>query len=106
MAVVLRYLAGLPGRHCYLYDLFGPTGGDVEGKRLAAPPDLFEHVQLRFSALDNVSVIRGKVPQTLSETTPRRIAFLHVDMNNAEAELGRAGDVVRSDQSRRYDRVR
>ena len=89
MAVVLRYLAGLPGRHCYLYDLFDPTGGEGEGKRLAAhAPDLFERVQARFSALDNVAVIRGKVPQVLSETTPRRIAFLHVDMNDADAELG------------------
>jgi len=89
MAVVLRYLAGLPGRQCYLYDLFEPTAGGGGGKHPAAQtPDLFERVQLRFSALDNVSVIRGKVPQVLSETTPRRIAFLHVDMNNAEAELG------------------
>jgi O-methyltransferase len=89
MAVVLRYLAGLPGRHCYLYDLFNPTEGGGEGNRLAAhAPDLFEQVQVRFSALDNVSVIRGKVPQVLSETTPPRIAFLHVDMNNSEAELG------------------
>ena len=36
MAVVLRYLAGLPGRHCYLYDLFDPTGG--EGKASAWQP--------------------------------------------------------------------
>jgi O-methyltransferase len=79
MAVVLRYLAGLPGRRCYLYDLFDPTEVGGEGKHPAA--------QLRFSALDNVSVIRGKVPQILSETTPRRIAFLHMDMN-AEAALG------------------
>ena len=89
MAVVLRYLAGLPGRQCYLYDLFEPTAGGGGGKHPAAQtPDLFERVQLRFSALDNVSVIRGKVPQILSETTPRRIAFLHMDMNNAEAALG------------------
>ena len=89
MAVVLRYLAGLPGRHCYLYDLFDPTEGGGEGKHPAAhTPDLFERVQLRFRALDNVSVVRGKLPHVLSETTPRRIAFLHVDMNNAEAELG------------------
>lgn len=89
MAVVLRYLAGLPGRHCYLYDLFDPTEGGGEGKHPAAhTPDLFERVQLRFRALDNVSVVRGKLPRVLSETTPRRIAFLHVDMNNAEAALG------------------
>ena len=31
MAVVLRYLAGLPNRKCYLYDLFDPLGGESKG---------------------------------------------------------------------------
>jgi hypothetical protein len=89
MAVVLRYLAGLPGRHCYLYDLFNPTGGAGEGKPLPAhAPELYERVQARFRARSNVSVVRGKVPDVLAEIAPRRVAFLHVDMNNADAERG------------------
>lgn len=43
-------------------------------------------------------VIRGKVPQVLSETEPWRMA--HLDKNNAEAELGAREDVVRSIRSR------
>lgn len=36
MAVMLRYLDGLPGRQCWPYDLFDPTGSDGEGHRLHA----------------------------------------------------------------------
>jgi hypothetical protein len=89
MAVVLRYLAGLPGRQCFLYDLFDPSGGAGEGRRLPAhAPELFERVRARFGAWPNVLVTRGRVPEVLAEVAPRRIAFLHVDMNNAQAELG------------------
>lgn len=89
MAVVFRYLSGMPGRHMYLYDLFDPTGGRGEGERLPAhSADLFEHVRARFQRYSNVTVTRGKVPDVLSESAPRHIAFLHIDMNNAEAERG------------------
>lgn len=89
MAVVLRYLAGLPGRQCYLYDLFDPAGGEGEGKRLPAhSPELFEQVRARFGARSNVVVTRGKVPDVLADVAPQTIAFLHVDMNNAQAERG------------------
>ena len=89
MAVMLRYLAGLPGRQCFLYDLFDPSGGAGEGRRLPAhAPELFEQVRARFRAWPNVLVTRGKVPEVLAEVAPRSIAFLHVDMNNAQAERG------------------
>ena len=107
MAVVLRYLAGLPGRQCFLYDLFDPSGGVGEGKRLPAhAPELFERVRARFGAWPNVLVTRGRVPDVLAEVAPRRIAFLHVDMNNAAGRAGRVGCAVRADQPRRNDRVR
>ena len=37
---------------------------------------------------DNVIVTQGKVPQVLAEAAPDQVAFLHIDMNNAEAERG------------------
>ena len=89
MAVVLRYLSGLPGRRCYLYDLFDPSGGEGEGERLPAhSPELYERVRTRFHDRHNVSVTRGKVPKVLAEIAPDSVAFLHLDMNNAEAERG------------------
>jgi hypothetical protein len=89
MAVVLHYLQGLPGRRCWLYDLFDPTGAAGEGQRLPAhSPALFDRVRRRFAHWPNVTVTRGKVPEVLDATTPARIAFLHIDMNNADAERG------------------
>ncbi|MBN8872051.1 MAG: class I SAM-dependent methyltransferase [Rhodospirillales bacterium] len=89
MAVVLHFLGGLPERRCWLYDLFDPTPGPGVGKRLEAhAPDLYDRVCRRFARWPNVAVTRGKVPEVLAAGAPDRIAFLHVDLNNAAAELG------------------
>lgn len=89
MDVVLRYLDGLPGRRCWLYDLFDPTGAAGEGKRLPEhSPALYQTVCARFERQTNVTVTRGKVPEVLHDASPERIAFLHVDMNNPDAERG------------------
>ncbi|MGZ6013017.1 MAG: TylF/MycF/NovP-related O-methyltransferase [Caulobacteraceae bacterium] len=47
----------------------------------------FEEVRERFSAFPNIHVIPGKVPDVLEKFAPEQIAFLHLDMNNAPAEL-------------------
>jgi O-methyltransferase len=47
---------------------------------------LYEAVAARFSAKPYVRLIRGDVPDTLIETAPRRIAFLHLDLNSPRAE--------------------
>jgi predicted O-methyltransferase YrrM len=89
MEVVLRYLDGLAGRQCWLYDLFNPTGAQGEGKPLPEhSPVLFEKVKARFAAWPNVTVTQGKVPDILRTVSPERLAFLHVDMNNTDAERG------------------
>jgi O-methyltransferase len=72
-----------------LYDLFDPSGGTGEGHRLPAhAPDLVVKVRARFQRWRNVVVTQGKVPDVLGEASPDQIAFLHIDMNNAEAERG------------------
>jgi len=92
MSVVLRYLDDLRGRRCYLYDVFDPSGLEVEGARLPAhAPELFEQVRARFRRWDNVVVTRGLVPEALTAVAPDHIAFLHLDMNNAQAEADALG---------------
>lgn len=89
MDVMLRYLDGLPSRRCWLYDLFDPSGDQGEGKRLPEhSPALHQKVTRRFVSWPNVTVTRGKVPDILHDIAPERIAFLHIDMNNADAERG------------------
>jgi O-methyltransferase len=69
--------ADLPRRY-WLYDSFG---GPERGEKL------FERTKARFASLPNVTVISGSLPEAL-ETGPERVAFLHLDMNNADAEIG------------------
>jgi SAM-dependent methyltransferase len=93
-AVVARYLRFQDQRRSwYLYDTFsgipadqrnaGSTGPDV-----VFPADLYESVQRRFAAYPNVRVVRGRIPEILSEAAPVSIAFMHLDLNSAPAELG------------------
>jgi predicted O-methyltransferase YrrM len=87
--VLLHFTGGLPGRRLWLYDLFDPSGGEGEGVRLPAhAAELADRVRARFAPWDNVVVTQGKVPDVLAQGAPDRIAFLHIDMNNAAAELG------------------
>jgi hypothetical protein len=89
MSVVLHYLGGLPERTFWFYDVFDPQMEPGVGKRLENhSPGLYRRVCDRFAPWPNVTVTRGKVPDILRELAPARIAFLHVDLNNMEAELG------------------
>lgn len=47
----------------------------------------FDEVRERFAHIPNIRVIQGRVPEVLHEDGPERIAFLHVDLNNATAEI-------------------
>jgi O-methyltransferase len=79
----------------YLYDTFAGIPDDqldpgwAEGNRLAYNPATFslEEVRDRFAAFPNIDVIKGRVPEILGETSPDRIAFLHMDLNNSTAEI-------------------
>ena len=87
--VLMHFTDGLPERRLWLYDLFDPSGGAGEGHRLPAhAPELADQVRYRFRRWRNVVVTQGKVPQILADGAPDQIAFLHIDMNNAEAERG------------------
>jgi hypothetical protein len=47
----------------------------------------FEEVRDRFAAFPNIEVIKGRVPEILDERCPERIAFIHLDLNSAVAEI-------------------
>jgi len=47
----------------------------------------FEEVRDRFAHIANIKVIKGRVPEVLADTCPDKIAFLHMDLNNATAEI-------------------
>ena len=70
----------------YLYDLFDH---DVAMSHHAMPEhsaSLEQQVRARFLDTKNVRIIAGAVPDSLVEA-PETIALLHLDLNNAEAEI-------------------
>ena len=80
----------------YLYDTFEGLSEKYssETERAISPhavfshPDLHGAVESRFQHFENIHVIKGVVPDILAESSPEKIAFLHLDMNAAQAEIG------------------
>lgn len=74
-------------RQFYLYDLFEH---DKSMEHHAMPEhgsELFPWVKARFADFPNVHVIKGFVPESFEQGVPDKIAFAHIDMNNATAEI-------------------
>lgn len=74
-------------RRYYLYDLFEHDPSMPHHAMTEHGDGLYEQVKARFADFPNVVVTRGRVPDTFAQAAPDRIAFLHIDMNNAEAEI-------------------
>ncbi len=72
----------------FLYDLFVHDSSMSHHAMPEHGVGLFEWVKQRFSALSKVSVFQGALPGALEQGAPEKIAFMHIDMNNAEAEVG------------------
>jgi hypothetical protein len=97
-AVVCKYLdfAEVP-KTFYLYDTFsGPVErlSTPEERRswsihpdLQDPARLLERVRQSFSAYPNVTIVPGAVPDSFAQAIPETIAYLHIDMNSARAEV-------------------
>src|SRR5258708_2873950 len=48
---------------------------------------LYDRVQNKFSAYPQVRLIKGVIPQLFEDHCPERIAYLHIDLNQAPAEI-------------------
>ena len=83
-----------PERDYYLYDTFQGLDDRYATKmeKLISSPEfavegLETQVRKRFEPWANVHVVAGTVPDVRADTAPDRVAFLHLDMNCAEAEI-------------------
>lgn len=93
-AVATRYLDfGSRDKQWYLYDTFTGIPADQldpgqQNPRVFEQEGLYEACRQRFAAYPNVQVIQGRVPDVLRERAPQKVAFMHIDMNSAAAEMG------------------
>jgi O-methyltransferase len=94
---VMDYLGGTDfPRTFWGYDTFDYH--PIDGHQMQGQSDgFFEIIKQRFSHYPQVKLIKGFVPDSFSQGIPEKIAYLHIDMNNAEAEIA-ALDVL-------FDRV-
>lgn len=79
---------GNSDKHYYLYDLFEHTPDMIHHSLPELGSDLYTKVKQRFSDLERVHVTQGPVPEVLKQIAPEKIALLHIDLNNAPAEIG------------------
>lgn len=75
-------------RRYYLYDLFEHDGSMSHHAMPDHDENLVQQVKQRFADLPNVIVTQGRVPDSFAQALPEKVAFLHIDMNSAEAEIG------------------
>lgn len=60
----------------------------VQGHNFSGQAEgFFEQIQNRFKEYPQVRLIKGFLPESLSQGAPEKIAYLHIDLNNAEGEL-------------------
>lgn len=91
---LLSYLEDkLSDRSYFLFDTFEGIDtlqavGSPVTKKEHEKSRLFEFVKHRFSKFDNVILIKGSVPDSLKKTRIKKVAFLHLDMNSYQAEIG------------------
>lgn len=75
-------------RKYYLYDLFDHDSTMEHHSMPEHGAGLYAKVRQRFSDCPNVVVTQGRVPEVLSQVAPEKIAFIHLDLNSAPAEIG------------------
>lgn len=91
---LLKYFAEeLENRKYYLLDTFegidlNLADGSPISKNEHAKSRLFDFVNHRFKSFANVEIVKGSVPSTLGGLELDGIAFLHLDMNSYQAEIG------------------
>lgn len=72
----------------YLYDLFEHDPTMPHHRLDDHGAGMYEKVKSRFSDMSNVRVTKGWVPEILHTIAPEQISFMHLDLNNDDAEIG------------------
>lgn len=85
---VVDYLGGKEfPRGFWAYDLFEHDAAMEHHAMPEHGPGLFDRVSAKFAGYDRVKIIKGPIPTVFAEHAPERISYLHIDLNEASAEL-------------------
>lgn len=85
---VVDYLGGREfPKTFWAYDLFEHGAGELHRAMPEHGPDLYRQVRARFDGYAGVRIVRGRIPDVFAGRSPGRIAYLHIDLNQAAAEI-------------------
>lgn len=71
----------------WLYDLFEHDAGMQHHAMPEHGPGLYERVRNRFRDYPQVRIFQGNIPEVFEGRSPATIAYLHIDLNEATAEI-------------------
>ena len=77
-----------PERRHYLCDLFEHEPDMARHALEMHGGDLCASARRRFAGDPNVVITQGKFPDVMHHVAPETIAFMHIDLNNGQAEIG------------------
>lgn len=85
---VVDYLGGpaFP-KTFWAYDIFEHDESMVNHSMPEHGPGLYERVRDKFVDYPQVHVVKGLIPEVFTQGCPQRIAYLHLDLNQAPAEI-------------------
>jgi hypothetical protein len=85
---VVDYLGGTQfPKTFWLYDLFEHEEWMLHHPMPEHGPDLEVRVRQKFSAYPQVRIHKGLIPEVFEGQSPDSIAYLHIDLNEAPAEI-------------------
>lgn len=88
MKTVVDYLGGTAFPKTFWgYDIFAHDATMPNPALEGHQEDLFERVREKFSDYPQVRLVKGLIPEVFARHCPDRIAYLHIDLNQAPAEV-------------------
>ena len=85
---VIDYLGGVEfPKNFWIYDLFEHEESMLHHAMPEHGRDLHERVVRKFHSYPQVKIFKGNIPDVFARQTPRRVAYLHIDLNQAPAEI-------------------
>jgi O-methyltransferase len=79
------------GRELWCYDLFD---GEAYDKLKSEGIEPISWITNKFQNSSNIKIIKGRVPESIIKHKPEKVAFLHLDLNSATAEIGALEQLV------------
>ena len=85
---VIDYLGGPKFEKTFWgYDLFEHDASMAHHAMPDHGPQLYGRVQAKFADYANVKLVKGRIPDVFHGNSPDKVAYLHIDLNEAPAEI-------------------